>query len=207
MGMSLNLSLSLSLNLGLGLDLSMSLDVSLGLGLGLSLSLSLRLGLNDLHTLLLLLLSQGELRRSLLLKELANRCLVSLRLEHAESLRCRCSRHLDLRMRIMSRQGRTFRLCIGSRRRSRLALELLTSLGPLAHGIQQVLSVLLLRVFGRWPLRALLICQPLAPFIAVPRRAFLCRQHEACGIKDVCHECPMVAILLRKCLDKCIVVR
>ena len=205
MGMSLNLSLSLSLNLGLGLDLSMSLDVSLGLGL--SLSLSLRLGLNDLHTLLLLLLSQGELRGSLLLKELANRCLVSLRLEHAKSLRCRCSRHLDLRMRIMSRQGRTFRLCIGSRRRSRLALELLTSLGPLAHGIQQVLSVLLLRVFGRWPLRALLICQPLAPFIAVPRRAFLCRQHEACGIKDICHESPMVAILLRKCLDKCIVVR
>ena len=173
MGMSLNLSMSL--NLGLGLGLSMSLDVSLGLGLGLGLSLSLRLGLNDLHTLLLLLLSQGELRGSLLLKELANRCLVSLRLEHAKSLRCRCSRHLDLRMRIMSRQGRTFRLCIGSRRRSRLALELLTSLGPLAHGIQQVLSVLLLRVFGRRPLRTLLICKPLASFIAIPRGAFLCR--------------------------------
>ena len=205
MGMSLNLSMSL--NLGLGLGLSMSLDVSLGLGLGLSLSLRLGLGLNNLHTLLLLLLSQGELRRSLLLKKLANRCLVPLRLEHAESLWCGCSRHLDLRMRIMSGQGRTFCLCIGSRRCSRLSLELLTSLGPLAHGIQQVLSVLLLRVFGRWPLRALLICQPLAPFIAVPRRAFLCRQHEACGIKDICHESPMVAILLRKCLDKCIVVR
>ena len=150
------------------------------------------------HLQALLLLRKGKLRGALLLKELANRRLVALRLEHAERLRRR--RRDCLRLRVAGDRGRG---ALRRRRRVRLALRGLAALGALAHRLSEVRTVLLAAAalrLDRGALRRVAAGRrkPAAPVEAVPRGTPLGRHDQPCRVEHVRDQRPVLVVLLRK---------